>query len=186
MLETRARVAVWTEDGRNDAAAEVGLLAGPDGEVRVVIDAPAAPVTFVAVRWDGPWPEEAAARVLGDAWERGYGDLEWRGVVPERVLPWYALVHSPGTGETRGLGVDTVAASFASWRVDARGATLVLDVRCGGAGRAPGWAPAARGNRAGTVVPFGRDAVFVRAAALPRAMLFLRAAPAGAPRLRRQ
>ena len=27
--------------------------------------------------------------ILGDAWERGYGDLEWRGFVPDRVMPWY-------------------------------------------------------------------------------------------------
>ena len=26
---------------------------------------------------------------LGDAWERSYGDLGWRDLIPERVMPWY-------------------------------------------------------------------------------------------------
>ncbi|MGW3307623.1 hypothetical protein ACWDG9_13680 [Streptomyces sp. NPDC001073] len=35
-------------------------------------------------------PEDA--RILGDAWERGYGDLQWRTLQPDRALPWYALI----------------------------------------------------------------------------------------------
>lgn len=47
------------------------------------------PVSRVHLRWSG----KVTGRVLGDAWERSYEDLEWRGLVPERPLPWYFLVH---------------------------------------------------------------------------------------------
>ena len=48
------------------------------------------PVRRVFLRWNRP---VVPGRVLGDHWERGYGDLEWRGIVPERVLPWFFLHH---------------------------------------------------------------------------------------------
>lgn len=76
-------------------------------------------------------------RFLGDAWERSYGELEWRGSNPHRVLPWYFLCTTAtcaGAGHTAGYGVMTGAASFASWRADADGVTLELDVRSGGVG----------------------------------------------------
>lgn len=130
--ETQPQIAVWTETGRDDRAAEVALLPHANGSWQVVIDAPTAAITYLALRWDTPLPE--GSRILGDGWERGYGDLEWRGVVAERTLPWYALAYDPKNAETRGFGVATGAASFASWRIDETGATLVLDVRCGGKG----------------------------------------------------
>ncbi|MBB6050282.1 hypothetical protein [Armatimonas rosea] len=120
------QLAVFTETGRNDSAAEVVITDG-----RVLISS-SEPLCWVVLRWSLPMTE--GVQVLGDAWERGYGDLEWRGISAERVLPWYALVHEPKSGATRGFGVQTGAASLASWRVDAAGITLVLDVRNGGAG----------------------------------------------------
>jgi alpha-galactosidase len=71
-------------------------------------------------------------RLLGDQWERGYGDLEWRGVVPERPMPWYFLTHDGR--RTHGYGVRTGAGALAHWQVDAEGVSLWLDVRCGGSG----------------------------------------------------
>jgi hypothetical protein len=35
------------------------------------------------------------ALVLGDAWERSYGDLQWRHLQPERLLPRYWIAHDP-------------------------------------------------------------------------------------------
>lgn len=133
MLNTSpTQIAVWTEAGRDDRAAEIGLTAQADGSVQIAITAPSSLLTYLALRWDYALPEEA--RILGDHWERGYGDLEWRGAVAERALPWYALIYDPQQGETLGVGVDTGPACFASWRVDQTGITLVLDVRCGGRG----------------------------------------------------
>jgi alpha-galactosidase len=129
-----SRIAVWTEAGRDDAAAAVTFQQAASGGLAVGISAPGAAVTRVALRWDRPIP--VGARVLGDAWERGYGDLDWRGIVAERPLPWYALITDEDTGETFGFGVKTGAAAgaLASWRVDATGVTLVMDTRCGGSG----------------------------------------------------
>lgn len=88
-------------------------------------------VERVHLRWAQPLPA-AQLRVLGDAWERSYGELAWREVIPERPLPWYALAFD---GEcTHGYGVATGAGSFAFWQLDAEGLSLWLDVRNGGRG----------------------------------------------------
>lgn len=130
--DSSPQTAVWTETGRDDSAADVSLTSPEPGAVRVEIEAPNAAITCVALRWPTRFP--FPARILGDHWERGYGDLEWRGTVPERMLPWYAILCNDLTGELAGVGVETGAASLASWRVDESGVTLVLDVRCGGRG----------------------------------------------------
>ena len=101
----------------------------------LTLSAPALPVTTVVLRWQGEIAR--GARILGDAWERGYGDLEWRGVVSERPMPWYFLVYEPGdktSGATHGYGVKTGCASMVSWNLDEAGITLRLDVRSGGVG----------------------------------------------------
>ena len=130
-LSTPDSKAIWTDLGRDDSAADVGTVIDSTGALHIEIDA-AAPISYIALRWRRPLPPDA--RILGDHWERGYGDLEWRAVAPERVLPWYFLAHEPKSGSTVGVGVETGASSFASWRVDEEGLTLVLDTRCGGLG----------------------------------------------------
>lgn len=133
MLETSPeQIAVYTDEGRDDSAAGVTVMSGPNGSLQVMVEASASPISTIAIRWRTP--VGAGIRILGDDWERGYGTLEWRGVVAERVLPWYALIHEPGRGVTRGVGVETGVASLASWRVDETGITLVLDIRSGGLG----------------------------------------------------
>jgi alpha-galactosidase len=96
----------------------------------VWIAAPSAELCAVRLRWLLSVPDEVLC--LGDAWERGYGDLEWRGVVPERCLPWYVLLRDGSA--LHGWGVATGGAAFAWWQVDAAGITLHLDVRNGGQG----------------------------------------------------
>ena len=93
-------------------------------------------VSRVQLRWRRR--TEPGALVLGDAWERSYGDLQWRGLQPERVLPWSVLVHQPATGSTWGLGVEVRPAAFAFWTVDDDGVSLWLDLRSGGAPLRPG------------------------------------------------
>ncbi|TDD30139.1 hypothetical protein E1218_02320 [Kribbella turkmenica] len=94
------------------------------------VDVGARAVSRVAIRWSEPLP--AGALILGDAWERSYGDLQWRHQQPERLLPWYFLSHDPRTGRTTGAGVDVQPNAFCSWTVDAGGFTLWLDLRNGG------------------------------------------------------
>jgi alpha-galactosidase len=96
----------------------------------VSITAPTVSVQRVQLRWKRRLAEDVLA--LGDAWERSYGDLEWRPLQAERVLPWYAVLHSQG--RTSGMGIKTGAASFAFWQADPSGISLWLDVRNGGNG----------------------------------------------------
>ncbi|BCM92059.1 hypothetical protein IAD21_03938 [Abditibacteriota bacterium] len=109
---------------------------GVDVETRVTGDAlhialaASAPIRSLTLRWRGSFP--AGTRFLGDAWERGYGDLEWRGLVAERVLPWYFLATSGAS--SAGYGVETGANSLCHWRVNDSGVTLHLHVGCGDIG----------------------------------------------------
>ncbi len=74
----------------------------------------------------------AEVRLLGDHWERAYGDLEWRGIAPDRAMPWYFLAES--NGRTAGLGVKTGCAAFCSWQVSRDTLRCRIDVRNGGQG----------------------------------------------------
>ena len=103
----------------------------PQGaELPVTLTAPHDGVMRIGLRWKGAVPPEW--KFLGDHWERSYGDLEWRCIVPHRLMPWYFL---GSDGQlTQGCGVKTGCASIASWQVDSAGITLWLDVANGGAG----------------------------------------------------
>lgn len=110
----------WTARGiAVDAEPRAGVL-----PVRIE----AGPLSRVRLRWRARVPERW--RVLNDQWERSYGDLEWRGMLGERVLPWYFLAYDGQA--THGYGVATGAAAFAFWQVDPDGISLWLDVRNGG------------------------------------------------------
>ncbi|WP_339234147.1 glycoside hydrolase family 36 protein [Paenibacillus sp. FSL R5-0517] len=96
-------------------------------QMEVRLQSPACEVFYVVLRWEAQWPQQVS--ILGDHFERGYGDLEWRGHVTDRKLPWYFLVN---TGESiDALGVKTRAGAICYWNTDPRGFTLTLDVRNG-------------------------------------------------------
>jgi len=97
-------------------------------QLPVRIEAPAAALERVHLRWQTKVPERW--RILNDQWERSYGDLEWRGMLGDRVLPWYFLAFDGRA--THGYGVETGCAAFAFWQVDPDGISLWIDVRNGG------------------------------------------------------
>ena len=84
-------------------------------------------VRFVTLRWCMTIPQKT--RIMGDALERSYGDLEWRGMVPERYFPWYFLITNGF--HTIGCGVKTAPSALCYWQADDSGVTLCLDVRNG-------------------------------------------------------
>ena len=96
----------------------------------VTLIAPHAAVKRVHLRWRGDL--NGVRQWLGDAWERGYGDLEWRGTVPERPMPWYCAAWDGA--QTHGYGVRTGPAAFCFWQADEDGLSLWADVRSGGVG----------------------------------------------------
>lgn len=89
-------------------------------------------VEWVILRWKESLIGKG--RVLCDAWERGYGDLEWRGggVTANQCMPWYFLTEYMGGFFCAGVKTNPSAMCF--WQADTAGITLYLDVRCGGEG----------------------------------------------------
>ncbi len=99
----------------------------------ITLTAPTKPVLRLHLRWGfGTMEVSPGALFLGDAWERSYGDLAWRTMVPERALPWYFAANAGGL--THVYGVRTGAAAFCFWQVDPAGVSLWLDLSNGGDG----------------------------------------------------
>ena len=113
---------------RWEGAAAAVRLRHVAGATRVELSAPSAGVSRIGLRWNARL--DSTRLILGDAWERGYGDLEWRGFAPDRVLPWYVLAFD-GV-RTDAYGVRTGANAFCFWQVDPAGITCWADVRSGG------------------------------------------------------
>lgn len=130
LVEARRAGTRWTT-----AHGMVELTPAATG-LAVRVGAPGATLARVVLRWAATYP--ATALYLGDAWERGYGDLQWRFLQPERVMPWYFAAHDPATGRTVMHGVMTQPAAFCFWTVDAAGTSLWLDLRNGGSPSRPG------------------------------------------------
>ena len=115
--------------------AAVNLVTTAAGlEIRVTC--PNAPLSRVVLRWETAFPTDTL--FLGDHWERGYGDLQWRSLQPERIMPWYFAAHQIASGSTFMLGVKTQPAALCFWTVDAAGISLWLDFRNGGGPSLPG------------------------------------------------
>lgn len=127
------RIVTLTRERDGRFVAERGVVVSTTPVVRslqVKLSSPAEAVKRIMLRWHGSHAD--AKLILGDAWERGYGDLEWRSWVPDRVMPWYAATHD-GV-RTHAYGVATGANAMCAWQVDPRGLTLWADVRSGSAG----------------------------------------------------
>jgi alpha-galactosidase len=102
-----------------------------EGRLPLRLSAPGSAINRLHLRWETPLAARPW-RFLGDAWKRAYGDLEWRGIVPERAMPWYFAGYD---GErTHCCGVRTGPRAFIFFQVDSEGVSLWADVRSGGRG----------------------------------------------------
>lgn len=99
-------------------------------ELRISLTAGDTPVRFVVCRFNGSW--EKNYYFLGDAIERGYGNLKWEGMDPQRIMPWYFMASCDK--ETLGYGVKVRPSALAFWMCDPEGITLWLDTRSGAKG----------------------------------------------------
>lgn len=115
----------WT--GKDIHVAIESLPVG--GALAIRLASPSTPLSHLHLRWKVRNPSDL--RCLGDAWERSYGNLEWRGIAPERVMPWYFLAFDGST--LRGYGVKTKPSAFCFWQLDLDGISLWADIRNGGA-----------------------------------------------------
>ncbi len=129
--DTEATTQALTRAGSEWRGAGVDLRLQSSGhDVAITLSAPGVALQRVHLRWKAGIA--GGAHVLGDAWERSYGDLAWLPMQAERPLPWYCLVQQDD--RTTGYGVKTGAAAMAFWQVDEEGISLWLDVRNGGNG----------------------------------------------------
>lgn len=128
--ETKTVTAKWEDDDYNLDDINVNL--NQDNEhLAIFLTAQTSKVKWIKLRWNNlSW--DKSVRFLGDAWERGYGDMEWKGMNPNRFMPWYFCAKSEVKSVCYGVKVRPSAMCF--WQVDSLGMTLFLDVRCGGSG----------------------------------------------------
>lgn len=101
-----------------------------NGRLKLYLSADRECPQFIVLRWNQK--TEEPCRVLGDRWERSYGDLMWTGIDPERFMPWYFLVTDGKI--TTGCGVTVRPNSFVCFEYDSNGVTAWIDVRNGGKG----------------------------------------------------
>ena len=86
---------------------------------------------FVSFRWDVPVAKDLL--VLGDAWERSYGDLAFLRVSDQaRAMPWYFMITDRKSSFC--FGVKTQPSAFISFRITEEGITALADCRNGGGG----------------------------------------------------
>lgn len=103
-------------------------------QIKVEITGDKSPLCYVSIRFKEK--VDTKARVLGDEWERTYGEMVWQPMIPHRHLPWYFLLTKDGITKAAGVKVRPKAMCF--WQLDEEGVTLMLDVRCAGEGTALG------------------------------------------------
>lgn len=128
--ETKTVTAKWENDDYN--LDDINVKLNQDNEhLAIFLTAQTSKVKWIKLRWNNlSWDKNV--RFLGDAWERGYGDMEWKGMNPNRFMPWYFCAKSEAKSICYGIKVRPSAMCF--WQVDSLGMTLFLDVRCGGSG----------------------------------------------------
>lgn len=122
--------------GRFTSAEGVVETRGMANGLTVTAACPSGFLARVVLRWEMSFP--GSTLFLGDHWERGYGDLQWRFLQPERVMPWYFAAHEEGSGQSFMAGVMTQPSTLCFWTVDAAGVSLWLDFRNGGSPCRPG------------------------------------------------
>ena len=145
LLREPDAVAVYSRLEETPQAGKVQLQRGGEqwrgGQVEVetklaneslvlTLAAPSIPIAAVHVRWRTD--VMVGLRALGDAWERSYGDLGWRNVIPERIMPWYFATWDGAA--CHGYGVKTDARAMCFWQLDPEGVSLWLNVSNGGDG----------------------------------------------------
>lgn len=103
--------------------ADAGRVRIRDGVVSLTADR----ASWVRIDWAVDFAEEAS--VLGDAWERTYGDVGWKPIGQPGFSPWYFTVREKD--RIRCYGVKTGPKALCSWTYTRNCISLLLDVRCG-------------------------------------------------------
>ena len=117
------------KDESKIADIEVNFNIINDNQMDIFLKAEKSRIKYIKLRWNIDINITEHTKILSDAFERAYGDLEWKGMQPDRFMPWYFLKNEDNT--TIGYGVKVRANAFCFWQMDLQGITLWLDVRNG-------------------------------------------------------
>jgi alpha-galactosidase len=98
--------------------------------VLILVHSPTLALQEVRLSWKIPAVKNAV--VLGDAWERTYGDISWQQINATKKLPWYCIEHDENN--TICFGVKTGCSAICYWGVADNNLQLNLDTRSGGSG----------------------------------------------------
>ena len=127
ILRTPDDIRVFCENESADAAVEAAVKG--DG-LEIYLTATEARVKRILLRWN--FATRTPVKVMGDKWERAYGDMCWHSLSGEIFMPWYFLA-SDGQAVT-GYGVKVRPNGYVCFQYDASGITCHIDVRNGGKG----------------------------------------------------
>jgi alpha-galactosidase len=117
------------DDSWKAEAVEVALKLNGDF-LSLNISAPGYELEFIQCHWKQEI--STSSKILGDHWERSYGDLGWDPPDIKRKAPWYVLI-SDGQ-RTTCFGVKTAASTICYWQVSADSLELLMDANSGGSG----------------------------------------------------
>jgi len=96
----------------------------------VYVTSPSQQLDAVRLKWAHNIP--ATASFLGDAWERSYGDLQWKTNKASVKNPWYVIIHD--AKQTACFGVKTGGNALCWWGLNNDSLELTLDTHSGGNG----------------------------------------------------
>jgi alpha-galactosidase len=98
--------------------------------LKVMVSSPKQPLHNVVLVWNYDTPKQTT--ILGDHWERSYGDLQFQPVDAARKMPWYFVQHN--LKGTICFGVKTGCNTICHWQAGDGKMQLTLDTRNGGNG----------------------------------------------------
>ncbi|MBK0379700.1 alpha-amylase family protein [Mucilaginibacter segetis] len=101
-----------------------------NGALEVKVSSPEFPLSNIILDWHYETP--TSSKVLGDHWERSYGDLRFEPANFNRKMPWYFVQHNKNS--TTCFGVKTGCNSICYWQLGDGKMRLTMDTRNGGNG----------------------------------------------------
>ncbi len=108
---------------------EVTLKQNGDA-LSVYVQSPGLELNAVRLKWKHEMA--ASTKVLGDQWERSYGDLAWKAPDAGVKNPWYVVLHDGS--QSACFGVKTGCNTICWWAVKNDSIELTMDTQSGGVG----------------------------------------------------
>ena len=105
-------------------------LKSAKGGQAVYVESPTLPLQGIRFGWT--YNTKQYVKVLGDHWERTYGDLAWKAPASTEKKPWYMLLHDEN--QTVAFGVKTGGNTICYWNVEPEKILLTMDTHSGAVG----------------------------------------------------